>query len=441
MKKIFSKIILKYLQTLTRLYVKRQDIDIFGLTGSVGKTTLTLALYGILSKKFKIGMTYRDGHGLNSESGIPFAILEVHVSGYSPLDWIKYLFTATLHFFFKKSDYEKFIIEMGVDKPGDMDFILSMTKVDLGIFLTISKTHTENFEKLNKDLLQAVFDEKAKIIKSLDKNSWAVLNYDIELIRGLENITKAKTITFGLSEGADVRGIVKDVSPDLFEGEINFKSQSHRIKIKKFFINKGIFTTMLAAFAVGVTYGIKADDCIDALKNIEMPPGRLSRIEGVKNTIIIDSSYNASKTSMFEAAGVLSLFKDRKKIAVLGDMRELGKESKIEHEEIAVEFSKVADEMVLIGPALKKYFLPKALEKGFMSEKMHCFGNTWKALNFIKEKLIQRGEAILVKGSQNTLFLEIIVERLMKHPSQADKLLCRRGEYWEKKRQYLKTQN
>ena len=74
MKNIISKIILKYLQTLTRIYVKKYKIDIFGLTGSVGKTTLTIALHKVLSLKYQVGMTFRDGHGLNSESGIPFAL-------------------------------------------------------------------------------------------------------------------------------------------------------------------------------------------------------------------------------------------------------------------------------------------------------------------------------------------------------------------------------
>ncbi|MDD3647667.1 MAG: Mur ligase family protein [Candidatus Dojkabacteria bacterium] len=439
MKKVFSTIILEYLQYLTRLYVKRQDIDIFGLTGSVGKTTLTLALYEVLSKKYKVGMTYRDGHGLNSESGIPFAILNIHIRGYSPIDWLRYLVTATWNFFLKKSDYQKFIIEMGVDKPGDMDFILSMTKVDLGIFLSISKTHTENFEKLDKDLLHAVFEEKSKIIRALDKDGWAVLNYDIPLIRDLEKITKAKVITFGLSEGPDVQGIVKNVSSDLFEGGILYKNDVYAIKIDKFFVSKGVFTTLLAAFAVGITYGIRAGDCIAALESIKMPAGRLSKVDGIKDTVIIDSSYNASKTSMLEAADILSLFEERKKVAVLGDMRELGKESKSEHEEIAVRFAKIADEMILIGPDMKGYFLPKAVKSGFNKSHLHTCDNAWEALDFAKNELIQGGEAILVKGSQNTLFLEIIVEGLMKNPSQAERLLCRRGEYWEKKRNKLKS--
>ena len=81
MKKFFTKVILKYLQMLTSSYVKRHKLDVVGLTGSVGKSSLTLVMHAVLSKRFKIGMSFRQGHGLNSETGIPLAILDVHVDG------------------------------------------------------------------------------------------------------------------------------------------------------------------------------------------------------------------------------------------------------------------------------------------------------------------------------------------------------------------------
>lgn len=444
MKAFFAKVILKYLQTLTRYYVKRNKIDIFGLTGSVGKTTLTIALYAVLSKKYKVGMTFREGQGLNSESGIPFAILDVHVEGYSPVDWVKYLIAATKNFFFKKSEYDKFIIEMGVDKPGDMDFILSMTRADLGIFLSISKVHTENFERLLKEkksdeeLLDLVFQEKAKVIKSLEEDGWAVLNYDEPMIRSLEKYTRAQTITFGLSKGADVRGISKEITTEKFEAEIYYKDQKETIKVAHYLLNKQTFSTLLAAITVGITYEIPLDECIDAVERLKLPPGRMTKLEGIRDTVIIDSSYNASCLSMLEALDNLALFKSRKKLAVLGDMRELGVESKSEHEEIAERAVEVADEIILIGPAMKNFFIPKAIELGFDKKKLHQFDNPWKALDYIREELIKGGEAILIKGSQNTLFLELIVEGIMRDKSKADELLCRRGSFWDKKRSGLR---
>jgi len=445
MKRLFGKFVLKYLQILTRSYVKRNKIEIFGLTGSIGKTTLTIALYNILSKKFSVGMTYRDGHGLNSESGIPFALLDVHVDGYRFVDWIRYVIVATIHFIFTRPKYEMFIIEMGVDKPGDMDFILSMTRADLGIFLSISKVHTENFEKLlktrhhkNKDaLLKLVLAEKAKVIMSLEEDGWAVLNYDEEMIRSLQYFTKAQVITFGLKKGADVQGIVKKTSEDGFIGEVRYGNQSEKIKIQKYLVNEKVFTTLLAAITVGITYDISLLTCIGAVETMALPPGRMTKIEGIKDTIIIDSSYNASKLSMLEALDNLELFEKRRKIAVLGDMRELGVESKAEHEEVAEKARKIVDEFVLIGPMMKEHFLTYLIERGVKQKQVHHFDNTYDALEFVKNKGIHGREAILVKGSQNTLYLEIVVEGIMKHPDKADALLCRRGSDWDKKRKAL----
>ncbi|MBN2016462.1 hypothetical protein JW766_06565 [Candidatus Dojkabacteria bacterium] len=458
LKAFASKLFLKYLQILTRSYVKRQNIDVFGLTGTAGKTTLTIALYEVLSKKYKSGMTYTQGKGLNSETGIPFAMLGVKVDGYSIADWVRYFFEFTWNFFFKKCPYEKYVIEMGVDKPGDMDFILSMTKVDLGIFLTIGKVHAANFEKLLESkfkdkelaelkekvddvLMELIFEEKAKLIRKLDSDGWAVLNYDEPIIRNLEKVTKAKTITFGLSKDADISGVITKNTPSVFEAEVSYKGKSEKIEITKYFINENVLRTLLAAIAVGITYEIPLKKCISAIEGMNFPPGRMTKIEGIKDTVIIDSSYNASTQAVIEALNNLALFKKREKIAILGDMRELGRAEKREHEEVARHAANRTDKLIVIGPAMKKYFLPEVIKQGFDVSSIWHFDNTWKALRFIQEKVIKGGEAILIKGSQNTLFLEIIVEGLMKDKAKVEDILCRRGSFWEKKRRQLKIKN
>lgn len=443
-KDIVSKSILKYLQTLTRLYLRRYDIEISGLTGSAGKTTLTIAIHSVLSKKYNAGMTYSHGRGLNSESGIPFAILDVPIKGYSTFEWIKYIFLATKNFLFKKSKYEKFIVEMGVDKPGDMDFILSMTedKTNLGLFLSIAKMHTKYFEEEAErrgiEPIEVLFEEKAKIIQALNKDGWAVLNYDEPLIRSLKEETEANTITFGLNKGADVRGEIVKIDSREFKGRVFYKDMDKEINISSYFVNKKVFRTVLAAIAVGLTYNIDLNRCVGALENMNFPPGRMSRIQGIKKMTIIDSTYNASRGAMSEALDNLALFRKRRKIAVLGDMRELGKDSKDEHEKLAKKAVKVADKIVTVGPQMAKYFVPEAKQLGYKDSNLKSFQNTWKALAFIKNRLIKEDDVLLIKGSQNTLFLEIIVENLMLKIEKSEDVLCRRGEYWDKKREELK---
>ena len=443
MKNFFSKIYLIYLRILVKIFLSRNKIRFIGLTGSVGKTTLTIALHSLLQTKYRTKMTYSQGHGLNSETGLPFAILDVHIDKYALLDWIKYSFSALFNSFLGKTDCEIFIAELGVDKPFDMDYLLKLIKPETGIFLSIAKMHTANFEDyakiVNKDSYELLFEEKSKLVTLLDKKNSAVLNADDLKISSLKNQTDADVVTFGLSKNADIRGEIKSLSSEIFQGYVVFDKKRYLLEINKYFVNKQFFLTLLASFAVGVHYGVSPEACIEILKNLELPPGRMTKISGIKDTLIIDSSYNASKPAIFEALDNLNLFKNRKKIAILGDIRELGEDSKLEHEEVADKAIQVSDAIVTIGPNMKKYFFPQALAKGFKKENIYTFSNTWEALEFIKNELIKGGEVILVKGSQNTLFLEIIVEGLMKNPKDAEKLLARRGKHWDQKRQELRN--
>ncbi len=446
MKNFFAKIFLEYLKLLTKYYVKRYKPTIIGVTGSVGKTTLTLAIYEILKTKYKVGMTYKEGKGLNSETGIPFAFLNVKLRGYSIVDWIFYMIQATYNFFFKKLYYEKMVVEMGVDKPGDMEHLLSMIQPQIGVFLSIAKVHGENFENLLKkndkrELIDLIFEEKAKLVHSIGINGVSIINFDDMMIKSLKDKVKSKTLTFGLDNGADVRGTIICTDEKEFIGKVKLKDEEGVITYTNYMVNRNVFRTLLAAISVGIACEIDLSTCIKALEKLNFPPGRMSKIDGIKKTLILDSSYNASKPAMIEALDNLSCFKNSKKIAVLGDMRELGRETKSEHEEVAVKARTIADEIVAIGPAMRDYFIPKVIKLGFDKRRIHLFANTWKALDFIKNKLIKGGEVILVKGSQNTLFLEIIVEGLMKKKTEANKLLCRRGAFWDKKRQELKTKS
>lgn len=189
--------------------------------------------------------------------------------------------------------------------------------------------------------------------------------------------------------------------------------------------------TLGLAIAVGLACKIAFNEAVDALRLYELPPGRMSLIHGIKGSFIIDSSYNASAEPMMAALDVLDKAKKGvKKISVLGDMRELGEETKYEHERVANKAVEVTDEFVLVGPLMKKFFIPRVLELGFDKSKIHWFENSAQAATFVHD-LIQGGEVVLVKGSQNTIFLERVVEAIMEYPEMANKQLCRRGKYWD----------
>jgi UDP-N-acetylmuramoyl-tripeptide--D-alanyl-D-alanine ligase len=182
---------------------------------------------------------------------------------------------------------------------------------------------------------------------------------------------------------------------------------------------------------VGFACSVSVENSINILEsNFSLPPGRFSIFKGVKNITIIDSSYNSSLKPLIDALGLLGkIAESRRRVAILGDMRELGSMSEKMHTEVAVEIMKNSDVAILIGPNLAKFTVPILKKNDFKFKNFESFNKAKKSIL----ELINNKDIVLVKGSQNTLFLERVVEMLLENPEDKEKL-CRRGTFWNKKR-------
>lgn len=479
--RILAKLQLAKVNLLRKL-TSKNPVMIVGITGSVGKTSTMLATVAALKDSFKVKYSEK----ANSESGIPLNILGLTMKDYSIFDWLRVAVFLPLMLFLNWQDYDVYVVEMGVDEPTEpknMSYLLKIIRPQIGVFIGVTSVHSQQFEKLFtsevktgtpprcvslEKVLNAIADEKAKLIASLPKDGFAVLNLNDRFVTERKGLTRAKTIGVGtdkdihvekVSSSKEGTSIKYSFSGTTIHERSSMYSQKGIVLPEAYAINFGL------AIGVAAALGIMPQKAIDGIKrNFKMPPGRCSLIKGIKNILIIDSSYNSSPKA---SLAILDLLDDlgrktrRKKIAVLGDMRELGNQSKIEHENLAEATVKIADEIVLVGPEMEKHFLPKALKAGWkpgcyreehasldssLSFRMtsnkakklvHIFKNACFAAEFLKKHL-QGGELLLVKGSQNTIFLEIVVETLMADKSKSDELLCRRGTYWEGKRKMVK---
>lgn len=374
--KLVVNFVLRYLRFFAKLQLAKFRPDVIGITGSVGKTATTVAIGVILEQKYKV----KTCAGANSETGIPLDILGIRLGDRSAMDWLRVMLLAPIMLLVNWRGYEKYVVEMGVDEPTapkNMAYLLTIVRPRVGVMLNVAPVHTQQFGSV-----EAIAREKGKLIQQLPANGIAILNRNDPLVWQWHNQTQAKVVEF---------------QPN---------------------------SDFAAAIATGGALGIPAKQAREALEqNYTAPPGRMSLIPGVKNTLIIDSSYNASRASMFKALDVLDSYKNRRKIAVLGDMRELGDLAKTEHEAVAQRAKKIADVIVTVGPFMKQYLGSK-----------YSFDSSKEAGKFVKEKLLKDGDVVLVKGSQNTIFLELVVEALMANPEDADKVLCRRGGFWDKMR-------
>ena len=435
------KLVLFYFRILAVLQLKKISPIIIGVGGASGKTSLSGLIFLILKEKYKV----RQGMGKNSETGLPLNILGISVNNYSNLDWLKAFILAPFKVILDWSNYDIYVAEMGIDgpfEPKNMSYLLKILKPQIGVLTNISLEHSQYFDALVKDsnpeerekeILNLTAEQESLLITTLTKQQTAVINADDSQTQKYLDKIKANVVSVSLSNSkADF--FVRNIETSINGFTVNFYHSKKDYDIKlNIPLPSHYAYSFLQAIAVCTKLGFSEEEAIEALeKNFILPPGRMSIFEGIKETLIIDSSYNnATLTPLLDILEMLkNIAGKRRKIAILGDMRELGTLSQRQHEIIAKKILETSDLAILIGPEMQKFVAPILKSNNFSFNAFPTFTDAKDEIL----KVIQAGDLILVKSSQNTLFLERVVEMLLKNPKDKEKL-CRRGEFWDKKRQ------
>lgn len=440
MRGIFKNIVIYYLTLLAKLKLKTQfKGQIIAVGGCYGKSSAVKLITTLLSQEYTVLSTYSKGKGLNSESGIPFAILSITPVNFDFKSWLKYIKLATKNFITKKIDYDYIVLEMGVDKPNDMKHLTKHFTPDISILLNSNNTHSANFKELHESTFKSyealISEENGYIFERAKK----AIFYNLQDPEVIKQINRFKgTIKIGYPRKSK-KSIIQ-FKPTISGTEIKYIYKNkiftahHPTPLLEEYINTLELLILLAEYL-----SIKEENLYNTISTFKLPPGRCSKFEGVKDTIIIDSTYNSSLVPTTSALKLLSQIAPKRKIAILGDMRELGDLSESEHNKLALVAAQTTDIVITIGPLMKKYFVRQFYKIKHPNQKIHEFQKTKEALEFIKEnnyQILEPNDTILVKGSQNTLFLEIIVEELLKNKKDK-KLLCRRDEFYENKRKEI----
>lgn len=430
MNQFFGRIILEYLRFFAKWKLRRVHPKTIGVTGSVGKTGAINALDTIIAPSLKTKTTFQG----NSESGIPLEILNIRLHDFSLFSWLKAMVLAPIRVF-DREIYDVLIVEMGVDapyEPKNMGYLLKIVTPDIGIILNVAPVHTQQFQ----GNVEAIAKEKGLLVTTMSTSGTAIINSDDVRIRNLEKYISSTVKTFGFNKSATFRcvGYTLKKFTTVFTYEHEDKTVTLTFK-NQLFIKE--YAYMFAAVLLGACeVGVPLRDAMNRLeKNFRLPPGRLSVLKGEKNSVIIDSSYNASPVAVL---AILKLLNDipcsGKKIAVLGDMRELGILAQEKHREIGMKAAQSADEIILVGPLMKQFALPEILRSEFPKDRVFHFDTAGDVGQFILTKRLKKNDLILVKGSQNTIFLEQVVYELMKEKNRAKELLCRQSRYWQRVR-------
>ena len=424
---MFKRYVLKKLQKYTRRYfAKHPDVKLVVVAGSVGKTTTKHSIATLLSARYRVRM-HEGNH--NSEVSVPLAILGIDFpdSLKNPFAWLR-VFSAARHRIRHDTDVDVIVQEIGTDKPGDIANFGTYLVPDIAVVAAVTPEHMEFF-----GTIEAVAQEELSVS---DYSKFVLINRDDVEGRFANFENNPNFSTYGTTGAAEYRIEQQSfTTDDGYKGTVFAPEfpQAFDIQVKVY--GEHSLRPVMAAVAVAAKMGLTPAEIAKAMELVRPVPGRMNLLRGIGGTTIIDDSYNSSPAAAAAALQALYSFDDDnvpQRIAVLGDMRELGATSPDEHTALGTLCDPdLLSWVVTVGPDSEKYLAPAARQRGCQ---VHVARDAIAAGEFVRS-VSEEGAVILVKGSQNTIFLEECVNILC--DMTEDVKLVRQSEAWMKtKTQY-----
>lgn len=423
------------LRSLSRAVLRKYKPKIVAITGSVGKTSTKDAVYAALSTYYRVRKSEKS---FNSEIGLPLTILGVPNAWNNPLKWLQNLFDGLFMLIATVEYPEWLVLEVGADRPGDIRGLAQWLPVDIAVITRLPEVpvHVEFF-----DSPEAVIEEKASLIDAIRPKGTLLLFADDPRTRNLEHrlpAPDARILTFGFSEDADVRGVRvrllrehgREIWPIGMTADIECEEVSVPVRIVGS-VGSHALVPAIAAAAVGHALGHPLAELAGAIERYEPPAGRMRLIRGIKGSLLIDDTYNASPAAAEAALDTLKMIDPHgRKIAVLADMMELGRHSFEEHRKVGAHVAKTADMLITVGFRARD-IAQGALDAGMPEGAILQHEDSGKAGKEL-ELLLKEGDCALIKGSQS-MRMERAVEEAMREPELAPTLLVRQDAEWKKR--------
>ena len=472
MKETFKYIVEKIIVWEARLVLKKYKPGIVAITGSVGKTSTKDAIYTALVGTLAGGAAdvRKSMKSFNSDIGVALSVLGLPNGWYNPFRWLANFIEGFLLILFTFEYPQWLVLEIGADRPGDIGRVTKWIKPDIVALTRLADVpvHVEFFPSVD-----ALVSEKGQLVAALKPEGTLVVNADDTRIVKLGDTIASKKITYGFSEGAIVRVQSEEIiyapterSDFAVPTGIRFRLEysngvSLPVTLSGVLGRQHIYPVMAAfAVAIAVTEIIKQKEhseirfnplkVAEALLAYVPTPGRMRLIAGLRETVLIDDSYNASPVAVAAGLDVLGDIKTPgRKIAVLGDMLELGDYSSAEHRKLGKHVAAIAAQaplrpkdpegkipndfsvlLVAVGVRMRGA-VDSALDAGMDESAILQFDTSREAGRYLAEEL-RPGDVVFIKGSQS-MRMERVAEELMEHREQAETLLTRQDRIWKKK--------
>lgn len=366
---------LKALQNIAKYFLKKVNIPVVAITGSTGKTTTKEFIYNVLSQKYNV---LKNEGNFNNHIGLPLTLLKV------------------------ENSHDIVVLEMGMSNKGEIDTLANLTKPDVGVITNIGVSHIENLGSREE-----IFKAKMEIANYMDSNSVLIVNGDDDFLNKLKEISSDfKTYFVGLNDDNNIY-VTNINSSDINEVRfsINIENKVYDIKLNVPGVHN-IYNALLA-IAVGLNFRIPIEDIIVGLSNYTGSKMRLNILKLADEITVINDCYNASPDSMRAALDVLNKIKGKRKIAILGDMFEMGDYSEEAHNQVGYMVSRRNIDLLITVGKKAKTIGQSALEKGLSKNQVIILENNRKVIEMLRD-IIKTGDSILIKGSRGMKMEEIV---------------------------------
>ena len=411
-KKFLYFFVASYFKFFAGIYLRRWNPKVIVITGSQGKTTL---LHLIESQ---VGERALYSHFANSTFGIPFHILGLQRKNFAVFEWIIFAVMAPLCAFRKIHQEKLYVVEADCERPGEGVFLAGLLRPSVTLWISSGRSHAMNFKPLEGETVEAAIAQGFLNFAKQTKDKIIANGDALEIKNALSSIPQEK-ITYLYSNE-----YLKDYKIEKTSTHFVINCSSYSFP---YLLPKEIAVSIRMTQVLCDILNVKMDS---SFSKFTLPPGRNSIFAGIRNTTLIDSTYNALPDSMRAMLDLFTAYPIRPKIAVLGDMIEQGKYEKEEHEKLGKYLLTTNFDMIIfVGPRTRENTFPVLADSANYTSKVFCFDRPDEALAFLKKKNVG-GEAILFKGAR---FLEGIVEKLLANPEDA-KFLPRREKVWQDRR-------
>jgi len=414
MKQTAKAILVRILGWQVRRLYRHSTFSTVAVVGSIGKSSTKRAIARYLNQS--VSVQYQDGN-YNDSISVPLVFFGLSIpSLYNPLAWMMTFFRIEYQLR-KPYPYDVVVLELGTDGPDQILQFADYLSVDIAVITAIAPEHMEHFVTID-----AVAEEE-----------FAVTAFSSRVIMNIDDIDTThpkqfEAVTYGCDKKADIR-----LTPGV--GQASIHDSQKTIKIETPLLGQHSQKVLAAAYAVGRELNVTTKDPSEALSRIDAMPGRMQLLRGVRSSSIIDDTYNASPEAVTAALDVLYSIDTKHRIAVLGNMNEMGAFAQTAHQTVGAYCDPEKLDLVIgIGPDAEKYLLPVAKEKG---NTVLAFTSPYEIGDYLQTH-IQASGAVLVKGSQNDVFLEEAVKLVLHNPEDTLRLV-RQSDAWLAKKQRLFT--